>query len=238
MGVTPGEGADALGRPDGTRRHDGYAEPGEPDARCRPKRLDLGHPSRLPRCRPTQSVRKSQDLRLPDSRHVPWPNRMVDEIRAHGPQDIVRVVDLGIMTGQRASDLVRFGPTHRGKSGLRCRARTTATKRRAFFLPLPITEALTLDRWATPPITFANARWLAPIEGDREDLYLQTPMGKNDTPDRIRARWTRWRKGCTASFCAGDSGHGSRSRSSATAGRSRRRRRGGRPCMGCAERRS
>lgn len=135
---------------------------------------------------------KVKDLPLPDRGHVPWPEWAVEFVRSHGPQDIVRFVDLGIMTGQRESDLVRFGPLNRENNGLWCRAQKTRKKRRAFFIPLAITEAMELDRWAKTPMTFTNSRWLTPIARYRDDVYLYTPLGKDYTPDRIRARWTRW----------------------------------------------
>ncbi|MDR7040527.1 integrase [Methylobacterium sp. BE186] len=135
---------------------------------------------------------KVKDLRKPDRGHVPWPDWAQQYVLDHAQADVVRFVRLGIMTGQRESDLVRFGPVHREKNGLWCRPQKTSRTRRAFFIPLSVTEALELDRWAATPMTFTNSRWLAPISRHRADLYLYTPRAQHYTPDRIRARWTRW----------------------------------------------
>lgn len=131
-------------------------------------------------------------LRVPERGHVPWPEWARDFVVAHAPEDIIRFVKLGVMTGQRESDLVRFGPVHRHDNGLWCRPQKTARRRREFFIPLATTEALALDRWAKSPIRFRASRFTRDVERHREDLYLYTPRGEPYTPERIRRRWTWW----------------------------------------------
>ena len=142
--------------------------------------------------RPINPFDEVKDLAVPDRGHVPWPEFVRSYVLEHAPPDLQRFVRLSIMTGQRESDTVRFGPDHRENAGLWCRPLKTRKKRRAFFIPLAAAEALELDRWAETPIRFTNTRWLAPREQHRPDLYLYTPRGQAYTPDRIRARWGRW----------------------------------------------
>lgn len=131
-------------------------------------------------------------LDIPDRGHVPWPVWAQEYVLAKGPADLVRLVRLGVMTCQRESDLVRMGPVHRDGAAIWCRPVKTRKKRRAFRIPLTTTDALLLEQWAGEPILFENTRWKAPIARTHPDLYLFTPRAQAYTPDRIRARWTRW----------------------------------------------
>lgn len=135
---------------------------------------------------------KVDDLDVPDRGHIPWPAWVRAYVDEHAPGDLRRFARLGAMSGQRESDLIRFGPDHRERSGLWCRPKKTRKKRRAFFIPLTTAEALELDRWAKEPIQFENTRWKAPIERHRPDLYIYTPRGRPYTTDAIRSRWGRW----------------------------------------------
>ncbi|WP_404291472.1 hypothetical protein ACD578_05205 [Microvirga sp. RSM25] len=135
---------------------------------------------------------KIKDLRIPDRGHVPWPEWARAYVMESAPSDIARFVRLGLMTGQRESDIVRFGPVHRERNGLWCRPQKTNRVRKAFFIPLSTAEAIELDRWGETPIGFTSTRWKAPIERHREDVYLYTPRGQVYTPERIRSRWGRW----------------------------------------------
>jgi hypothetical protein len=136
-------------------------------------------------------------LDTPETGHVPWPAWVVDAALEGAPEDLRRMVRLGIMTCQRESDLVRIGPLHRESlrgrgSGVWCRARKTRRRRRSVFIPLATADALELDRWAQAPIRFENSRWKEPIERYRNDLYLYSPRGTPYTPTSLRARWHRW----------------------------------------------
>lgn len=142
--------------------------------------------------KPTNPFAQVKELETPDRGHIPWPEWVRAYVIEKAPTDLVRFVKLGIMTGQRESDLVQFGPEHRENNGLWCRPQKTKRRRKAFFIPLAAAEALELDRWAETPISFQNSRWKAPIERHRPDLYLYTPRGEPYTPMRIRARWGRW----------------------------------------------
>lgn len=135
---------------------------------------------------------KIPDLDIPDRGHVPWPAWAIEHALAHVPEDLRRLIVLGRMTCQRESDLVRLGPIHRERTGIWCRPVKTRRRRRSFFIPLSVTDALELDRWAATPIMFENPRWHAPIARHREDLYLYSPRGAAYNPSSLRARWTRW----------------------------------------------
>lgn len=135
---------------------------------------------------------KVKPLEIPDRGHIPWPDWTVAAVLADAPGDLCRLVKLGRMTCQRESDLVRFGPQHRERAGIWCRAQKTRRRRRAFFIPLATVDALELDRWAATPITFRNPRFKAPVERARDDLYLFSPRATAYTPDSLRSRWGRW----------------------------------------------
>jgi integrase len=135
---------------------------------------------------------KVKDLPTPDRGHIPWPVWAQEAVIAGAPTDIVRFVTLGLMTGQRESDLIRFGPDHRERTGLWCRPQKTNRVRRAFYIPISTTDALELDRWAKTPIVFDNPRWKAPIAKHNPDLYIYTPRGNAYTTMAIRSRWHRW----------------------------------------------
>jgi integrase len=133
----------------------------------------------------------------PETGHIPWPDWAVEAVLQRSPEDLQRMVRLGIVTCQRESDLVRIGPLHREAlrghgSGVWCRPRKTRRRRRSVFIPLAITDALELDLWAQTPIRFENSRWKLPIKRHRSDLYLYSPRGVPYTPTSLRARWHRW----------------------------------------------
>jgi integrase len=102
-------------------------------------------------------------LDIPDRGHVPWPRWALDDVLASAPEDLRRMVRLGVMTCQRESDLIRLGPIHRESlpgrgGGIWCRPRKTRRRRRSVFIPPRIADALELDRWAEAPINFTNTR--------------------------------------------------------------------------------
>ncbi|WP_316185905.1 MULTISPECIES: hypothetical protein [unclassified Bradyrhizobium] len=154
--------------------------------------FDWAIPLGLAEANPFEKVR---DFDIPDRGHVPWPDWIVDDVRAHAWPDLVRMTRLGIMTCQRGSDLIRMGPEHRDRNGLWCRPKKTRKRRRAFHIPLAAVDAIEIDRWAETPMTFTNTRWLKPIERFRDDLYLYSPKGAQYSPDSLRARWGRWLDG-------------------------------------------
>ena len=133
-------------------------------------------------------------LTVPDKGHVPWPQWAIDYVIKNAPDDLVRMTRLGIMTCQRESDLVRMGPEHRDKNGIWCRPTKTKRKRRSVFIPLNMTEAQELDRWAETPMNFKASRWIASIAQHRDDLYLYSPKGAGYNPDSLRSRWNWWLK--------------------------------------------
>lgn len=135
---------------------------------------------------------KVKDLDTPDRGHVPWPQFITDYICKHATPDLARLVRLGIMTCQRESDLIRMAPEQRTRGGIWCRPKKTKKRRRSFLIPLPLADALELDRWAATPIVFTNSRWKAPIQRHRDDLYLYSPRGKPYTETSLRARYQRW----------------------------------------------
>ncbi|WP_316216243.1 hypothetical protein [Bradyrhizobium sp. SZCCHNR3003] len=154
--------------------------------------FDWAIPLGLAEANPFEKVR---DFDIPDRGHVPWPDWIVDDVRANAWPDLVRMTRLGIMTCQRGSDLIRMGPEHRDRNGLWCRPKKTRKRRRAFHIPLAAVDTIEIDRWAETPMTFTNTRWVKPIERFREDLYLYSPKGAQYTPDGLRARWGRWLEG-------------------------------------------
>jgi hypothetical protein len=136
-------------------------------------------------------------LEIPDRGHVPWPQWALEEVLASVPEDLRRMVRLGVMTCQRESDLIRMGPIHheslRGRgSGIWCRPKKTRRRRRSVFIPLATADALELDRWGETPITFHNTRWKAPIERHNPDRYFYSPRGATYSETSLRARWHRW----------------------------------------------
>jgi integrase len=143
----------------------------------------------------TDPFDKVKPLDVPDRGHVPWPSWAVDMAIATAPGDLVRLVQLGLMTCQRESDLVRMGPSHREKQGIWCRPQKTRKRRRAFLIPLATADLLELDRWPATPVTFRNPRFKRPAELVRNDLYLFSPRGTQYTPDSLRSRWGRWLTG-------------------------------------------
>lgn len=135
-------------------------------------------------------------LKLNERGHIPWPRFVVDYVLEHAPDDLARMVRLGLATAQRESDLVRLGPQHRaggssGGQGIWCRPKKTHRRRRTVFIPLSISDALELDRWAKAPMTFTSTR-TKPVQRHRTDLYMYSPRGAPYTPTSLRARWGRW----------------------------------------------
>ena len=115
------------------------------------------------------------------------------------PEDLCRMVRLGLMTCQRESDLIRLGPVHRESlesrgSGIWCRPKKTRRRRRSVFIPLRTVDALELNRWEQTPIVFQNPRWKAPIARHNKETYLYSPRGASYTETSLRARWHRWLK--------------------------------------------
>jgi len=136
-------------------------------------------------------------LDIPDRGHVPWPQWVLEEVLASAPEDLRRMVRLGLMTCQRESDLIRMGPMHRESlegrgSGIWCRPKKTRRRRRSVFIPLRTADALELDRWTETPISFANTRWKTPITRHNSEAYLYSPRGAAYTETSLRARWHRW----------------------------------------------
>jgi hypothetical protein len=136
-------------------------------------------------------------VKIRDRGHVPWPRWLLDEVLSSAPEDLRRMVRLGVVTSQRESDLIRMGPVHRESlrgrgTGIWCRPRKTRRHRRSVFIPLNTADALELDRWAETPITFQNARFKAPIARHNEEIYLYSPRGAAFTETSLRARWRRW----------------------------------------------
>jgi hypothetical protein len=136
-------------------------------------------------------------LDIPDRGHVPWPRWALDAVLASVPEDLRRMVRLGVMTCQRESDLIRIGPIHRESlhgrgTGIWCRPKKTRRRRKSVFIPLRTADALELDRWAETPITFTNTRWKAPRAVHNLNVYLHSPRGAAYTETSLRARWHRW----------------------------------------------
>lgn len=135
-------------------------------------------------------------LATDDRGHVPWPAWVRAYVLDNAPVDLKRMVRLGIATCQRESDLVRMGPQHRehirGRNGIWCRPKKTRKKRRTFFIPLAVADALEIDRWKVEPMTFLAGRWKHEVTRHRDDAYLYSPAGSTYTPDGLRARWNRW----------------------------------------------
>lgn len=139
---------------------------------------------------------KVPPLETDDLGHVPWPQWALDFVRDHAPPDLTRLARLGVATCQRESDLIRLGPQHRatvrGSGGIWCRQQKTRRRRKSWFIPLAIADAIELDRWCSEPITFTSTRWKQPIKRHRDDLYLYSPRGAPYTPVSLRARYGRW----------------------------------------------
>ena len=135
---------------------------------------------------------KVKDFDELDRGHIPWPLWVRVYVDEHAPEDIRRLMRLGIMTCQRESDLIRMGPAHRDRSGIWCRPRKTRRRRRSFFIPLNTADALELDRWAETPISSSSTRWKKPIARHNPELYLYSPRAAAYSGNSIRARWGRW----------------------------------------------
>lgn len=135
---------------------------------------------------------KVKPLEVPDRGHVPWPGWAIAFVDDHAWEDLRRMRRLAVATCQRESDFIRLGPPQREGSGLWCRPKKTRRKRRAFRVPLAISDAIEFDRWASAPMLFKPARFLEPIKRYRGDLYLYSPRGVPYNPSSLRARWNRW----------------------------------------------
>jgi hypothetical protein len=81
---------------------------------------------------------------IPDRGHVPWPEWTLEDVLASVPEDLRRMVRLGVMTCQRESDLIRMGPMQREGTGIWCRPQKTRRRRRSVFIPLRTADALEL----------------------------------------------------------------------------------------------
>ena len=146
-------------------------------------------PDRAPAPNPFTIV---DPLDIPDRGHIPWPDWTVAFVTANAWPDIARAVRLGILTGQRQSDLVSFGPVHREGKGLWCRPRKLRRKRRAFLIPLSTAGMIEIDRMAETPLQFTSTRRKTPWTHHRDDLYLYSPRGRSYSSTSLRARWRRW----------------------------------------------
>ena len=134
------------------------------------------------------------NLDVGDVGHIPWPAWAIELVCKTAWPDLVRMVRLGLATCQRESDLIRMGPAQRDRHGLWCRAKKTKKKRKAFCIPLTVSDARTLDRWPQTKIAFTATRWKAPIQRGNPDYYLFSPRGVAYTETSLRARWHRWLK--------------------------------------------
>jgi hypothetical protein len=100
-------------------------------------------------------------LSLVDVEHArPWPDDAFKHVIANAPEHIRRAAFLGRATGQRRSDLVRFGRKHRRADGLQIKVGKLRDK--DHFIPLKDSELAEIDSWSCsdtgPWITNAAGR--------------------------------------------------------------------------------
>jgi integrase len=127
-----------------------------------------------------------------DDGHWPWPQWARDYVADNAPEDLARFVFLGAQTGQRESDIVRFGHGAREGAGLWVRPKKTKRRRKAVFVPLTSMTAITIDQWSRSPMVFSGGRWGKIITVAPGDFYVLSPTGKPYTEAGLRSRWNRW----------------------------------------------
>jgi hypothetical protein len=76
----------------------------------------------------------------------PWPQEAYRSVVEHAPEHLRRAAILGRATGQRRSDIVKFGKRHRRDDGLEIRIGKLREKRH--FIPLQAAEIVEIDSWS------------------------------------------------------------------------------------------
>jgi hypothetical protein len=114
-------------------------------------------------------------IEVPDNGYVPWPKFVTDYVLEKAPPD-----------------LVRMGPIHRDKNGIWVKPIKTKRRRKSFWIPLTVKDAIELDGWSQTPMMFKATRWKSPIARHRDDVYLYSPKGAAYNGTNLRARWDRW----------------------------------------------
>jgi hypothetical protein len=123
----------------------------------------------------------------------PWPEDAFKRIIETAPEHIRRAAFLGRATGQRRSDLVRYGRKHRRADGLQIKIGKLRDK--DHFIPLKASELAEIDSWLCsdtgPWITNAAGQ---PMSGDAIGSSLDRFLadvpelaGLNLNPHRLRA---------------------------------------------------
>lgn len=136
--------------------------------------------------------REIAQLDVEDDGHWPWPQWAIDYVYANAYPDLVRFVYLAIQTGQRESDVVRFGPSAMDGGGLWVRPRKTRKKRKAFWVPLLNEAKAKIQAWAATPVVFVLPRRKAPLSVGPCDTYVFSPTGASYSTEGLRSRWNRW----------------------------------------------
>ncbi len=121
---------------------------------------------------PVIGIRK---LRIATKSARPWPENGYRFVLEHAPADLRRMAVLGRATGQRAGDLVRFGPRQRYQDGFKFKISKLGDKEH--FLALTQAEIAEIDSWSVGPL----------------DLYIKSPRNKPYTADHLNTRWNWWR---------------------------------------------
>ena len=136
--------------------------------------------------------REIEPIAVEDDGHWPWPACARDHVAKHAPQDLARFVYLAVQTGQRESDVVRFGLEAIDGRGLWVRPRKTKKRRGAFWVPLLAAAAQEVETWRSVPLTFALERRKAPVVVKPGKAFILSPAGNPYTPEGLRSRWNRW----------------------------------------------
>lgn len=108
-----------------------------------------------------------------EQKAIPWPEAAYQLVLTHAPEHIRRAAFLGRSSGQRRSDLVRFGKKHRYLDGLRFNIGKLRDK--DHFIPLTRNQLEEIDSWSCSD----TGPWIvsptgAPMSGD----HLQSSLNR------------------------------------------------------------
>jgi integrase len=136
--------------------------------------------------------REIAGLSIEDDGHRPWPQWALDYVEKHAYPDLARFVYLAVQTGQRESDVVRFGASAVDGGGLWVRPIKTRKKRKAFWVPLLKEARARVASWQDTPVIFDLIRRKQPLAVGPCETYVFSPRGSAYTTEGLRSRWNRW----------------------------------------------
>jgi hypothetical protein len=122
----------------------------------------------------TNPAREIEPIEIEDEENAkPWPEKAWQLVVANAPEDIRRAAYLGRATGQRRSDLVKFGKRHRKEDGIAIKIGKLRDK--DHIVPLTKAQLAEIDSWTCSD----TGPWIiSPIGRTMSGDALQSALGR------------------------------------------------------------